>query len=394
MTTNGDDNVIGFPRHVRSTPKDDDPSGDGTQGVAEIDGCAVSEVDANVRDIEHAFDEQGDTDGEADGQNERLTLLHGGGLSHAKPNRTGVTVSALSPTFSSPALPGTRFTGLGRHDAPLKRFRHERTTPPLWSASATWRDLVQERDVPAMSDLPARWGTDWTVTYRHGKNTLTASVASVGIGDLLIADPIRVNSWHPNKTARAGLRFVHSTGYHHAHESLFERKLLYVLDFDDATAIASQPFTLTWHDGHRYRHHTPDFLVEVDGHIVIINTRPAALVKDQLVEDATAVGEVCLSRGWDHSLVVGYSLPGITTVETVETHANSTDHLGYTDEVLDLLTTYGPTAFADVCDAFEAPLLARATLQRLVWERQVSVDLNAPLQDWSLVALPGEETQP
>ena len=200
-----------------------------------------------------------------------------------------------------------------------------------------------------------------------------------------------MNSWHPNKTSRAGLRYMQSTELHHAHESLFERKLLAALDFHGVSEVAAQPFTLTWHDGTRDRHHTPDFLALIDGRMVVINTRPVELVKDRLLEDSAAVGEVCLSRGWEHALVVGYPLPAFTTVETVRVHANAHDPLGYGDTIIEFLDEFGPTEFDTVCRQFDAHIVARAILQRLIWERRVSIDLNRPLEDWTLVALPGQE---
>ena len=278
-----------------------------------------------------------------------------------------------------------------RHDQPLQRYQPEDTRPALWSAEAGWTDIARLHPVPARRNLPTGWGRQWTITYRHGKTDHTEPVATVSAQDLIVSDPVRLNSWHPKKTSRAGLRYMHSTNRHHAHESLFERKLLGVLDFDGVTEVSSQPFTLTWHDGHRTRHHTPDFLALIDGQVVVINTRPAELVNDRLLDDASALGEACLSRGWDHALVVGYALPAYTTIETVEAHARDDDRLGYGDAITDLLRAHGPTKFDEVCRHFDGHLVARAILQRLIWERRVSIDLNRNLEDWTLVSLPDEE---
>ncbi|GAA4704215.1 hypothetical protein GCM10023349_22160 [Nocardioides conyzicola] len=278
-----------------------------------------------------------------------------------------------------------------RHDQPLPRYQPEHNRPALWSAQARWTDVVIQHTVPERPGLPQGWGYRWTLTYRHGSLDRTAPVAVASTADLLTADPVRVNSWHPKKTSRAGLRYMHSTGRHHAHESLFERKLLCVLDFAGAAEVVSQPFTLTWHDGTRERHHTPDFLALIDGQVIVINTRPAERLNNRLLDDAAALGEVCLSRGWGHALVVGYELPAYTAIETVETHARDHDRLGYGETILDLLRVRGPMEFAAVCHSVDGHLVARAILQRLIWERQVSVDLNRNLEDWTLVALPNAE---
>lgn len=294
----------------------------------------------------------------------------------------------------SPLSPFPVLHDSARHEPPLLRFKPEPAGPPVWSAGAGWHDLTQRQIIPALpTSLTPGWTHRWSITVRHGLNDLTSSVAVVAESDLLAADPIRRNSWHKNKKSRAGLRFLQATGRLHAHESLFERKLLCALDYHGAAEVVSQPFTLTWHDGGRERNHTPDFLVLTDGLITVVNTRPAALVTDRLIQDCAAVGEVALSRGWDHALVVGYPTPGFTIIDTVAAHSDTPDHLGYSEDILDFLDVNGSTPFEAVCAQFAAPVMARALLQRLVWERQVSLDLNSPLEDSALVALPGREVR-
>lgn len=281
-----------------------------------------------------------------------------------------------------------------RHDQPRLRYTPEPSGPPVWSATAGWQDLTDRHPVDPLTALAPGWTAQWALTFAHGEQHNTSTVATVSEADLVAADPIRVNSWHKNKTSRAGLRFMQATGRLHAHESLFERKLLCALDFHGATNVVSQPFTLTWHDGVRERNHTPDFLVEIDGSLTVINTRPAVRVNERLLEDCAAVGEMCLSRGWDHALVVGYRLPEFTIIDTVSDHWDASDHLGYSEDILDLLADSGPTAFDTISAQFDALVVARAALQRLIWERRVSIDLTMPLSDATLVALPGEEVRP
>lgn len=359
---------------------------------------ADHESDANIR-FEHLFEtvlgsyssEGHNADGtESDGgQIPRLTLLEGG-VTHRPSVPVGVPVSTIQqshPVQFSPLYQGVR------HEPPAMRYKRPPAEPPLWSATADWNQLTHQRVIT--TELPtANWTSEWTLTYRHGKNTHTTTVASVSPGDLLAADPIRVNSWHKKKTSRAGLRYMNSTDELHAHESLFERKLLRVLDFDGATAVSSQPFTLTWHDGTRNRHHTPDFVADIDGQLTVINTRPEPLVKPRLVEDAQAIAALCASRGWNQALVVGYPLPAFTVIETVGAHANANDHLGYGENILETVSEEGPVPFGDLANRFDSPVLARAVIQRLIWQREVSVDLAMSLEDTTLVALPGQEVRP
>lgn len=273
---------------------------------------------------------------------------------------------------------------------PVLRYRPP-APRPLWSAAATWRDLTQRRPVPEAVPPAAGWTSRWTVTYRHGQTETTETVAAVSPAALLSSDPIRVNTWHARTTTRSGLHFLSSTGELQSHESLFERDLLVLLDFDGVTVVASQPFTLIWHDGQRRRRHTPDFMIVSDGLPTVVNCRPAPLVSDSLLENCSAVGEVCLARGWAHALVTGYPRPPFTVVSTVAATRNCDDPYGYGEDMQERLASDGPIEFARLADAFPASAIARAVLQRLIWDRDVSVDLSRLLADDTLVALPGWE---
>lgn len=273
---------------------------------------------------------------------------------------------------------------------PILRYRSP-AAPPLWSADATWRDLTAQRPVEAMS-LPDRgWTSRWTATYRHGQTEVTEAVATVSPGDLLSSDPIRTNTWHARTMTRSGLHFVASTGELQAHESLFERDLLVVLDFDAVTAVASQPFTLSWHDGERQRKHTPDFMIVAGGAPTVVNVRPASLVNDALLENCAAIAEVSVARGWGHALVTDYPRPPFTVLSTIAATRNCDDPYGYGEDILERLAIDGPVPFARLADSFPAPAFARAIIQRLIWDREVTVDLSRLLVDDTLVALPGQE---
>jgi hypothetical protein len=58
--------------------------------------------------------------------------------------------------------------------------------------------------------------------------------------------------------------------------------------------------------------------------------------------------------------------------------------------MLDLLAEAGPSRFGAVVAATETPVLARAVLQRLIWDREVTVDLARLLTDETLIALAPE----
>lgn len=291
----------------------------------------------------------------------------------------------------SPSSPASTSATDRRHDEPLLRYQAEHSRPALWSSAATWQDLTERRTISTGPSLAHGWTTQWSVIYADGTGETTATVTDVSVAALLDSDPIRTASWHPNATARAGLHYVSATDEHSFHDSLFERNLLIALDFHGVSRLASQPFTLTWRDGARDRRHTPDFIIEADRIITVVNVRPTDLVNDRLLEDCAAIAEVCLARGWQHALVVGYPRPAFTNLAHVAAHRTAEDSAGYAEDILDLLAECGPTPFGQLADKFEGPVVARAIIQRLIWDREVSIDLNRMLGDATLVALPGEE---
>lgn len=193
---------------------------------------------------------------------------------------------------------------------PVLRYDPDRDRQPLPSHCATWLDIC-ETTTAHDDHAPATttgWPDRWSVTYRHGDEEHTASAREAEPVDLLDADPVRNSTWHAHSKARAGLHYMASTQRLHWHESLFERDLLVALDFDEGLDdVASQPFTLTWHDGISWKKHTPDFAAVIHGEMWIINVRPAPLVKPQLLANAAATRAVCALRGWQEAVVVGYS---------------------------------------------------------------------------------------
>ncbi|MDP9417447.1 MAG: TnsA-like heteromeric transposase endonuclease subunit [Actinomycetota bacterium] len=276
---------------------------------------------------------------------------------------------------------------------PVVRYDPDRDREPLPSHTASWLDVCHTST--AHDDykpvLTTGWPDRWSVAYRHGEDEQTATVREVNPVDLLDADPIRNSTWHRNSRARAGLHFMATTERLHWHESLFERELLIALDFDEGfNDLASQPFTLSWHDGHRLRSHTPDFAAVIDGEMWIVNVRPAPLVKPQLLENAAATRAMCALHGWREALVVGYAQPAHTVLKTIGAARRTADPYSLGGEMLDLLADWGPTRFGDLVAATGVPVLARAVLQRLIWDREAAIDLTRLLTDETYVALPAE----
>lgn len=277
---------------------------------------------------------------------------------------------------------------------PVLRYDPARDREPLASHTASWLDICETSTAHHEQEtvLATGWPDRWSVRYCNDEGEHVATVREVEPTDLLDADPIRNSTWHARSTARAGLRYMASTGRLHWHESLFERNLLITLDFDRGfNDVASQPFTLTWQDGSVERKHTPDFAAVIDGEMWVINVRPQPLVKPQLLANAAATRAMCALRGWHEALVVGYSQPAHTVLATIGAARQTADPYSLGDQMLDLLDARGPSRFGDLVAATTAPALARAVLQRLIWDREVTIDLNRLLTDETVVALPMAE---
>ncbi|WNV74453.1 hypothetical protein [Geodermatophilus sp. DSM 44513] len=310
-------------------------------------------------------------------------------LVDALPFRTGLSLRDLqrTPVDDLETLLGVRLL------PPVLRYDPDRDRPSLSSHDAAWLDLCETTTAhhPHAPALATGWPDRWSVTYRNDEGEHAESVREVDPVDLIDADPMRNSTWHAHSRARAGLHHMSSTDRLHWHESLFERELLVALDFDKGLDdVTSQPFTLTWHDGTAWKKHTPDFAAVIHGEMWIINVRPAPLVKPQLLANAAATRAVCALRGWQEALVVGYAQPALTVLKTIGAARRTADPYTLGDQMLDLLDQQGPTRFGDLVAATEAPLLARAVLQRLIWDREATVDLNRLLTDETTVSLTPE----
>lgn len=278
---------------------------------------------------------------------------------------------------------------------PVLRYAPDRDRPSLLSAAASWLDICEttsaHHDHAHAPALTTGWPDRWSLTYHDAEGEHAVSVREADPVDLIEADSIRNSTWHARSTARAGLHYMAATGRLHWHESLFERDLLVALDFTEGlNDLASQPFTLTWHDGQVWHKHTPDFAAVIDGEMWIINVRPAPLVKPQLLANAAATRAMCTLHRWQEAVVVGYSQPALTVLKTIGAARRTDDLVALGGQMLDLLAERGPSRFGEVVATTEAPALARAVLQRLIWDREVTVDLNRVLTDETLVALSPE----
>jgi hypothetical protein len=258
-------------------------------------------------------------------------------------------------------------------------------TTPVPSAEATWTDLCERQHVSA-EHLDLTDFDQWTITYRPDRATkLRVRAAHAVASHVLAGQPLLSGTWHRTATARAGLHYLTSMDRLQSYASWFERNTLMALDFARPTTVASQPFQLSWtSDGHTQKH-IPDFAANIDGQVWVIDCRPAPRVDDKLLRDAAATARLCGLKGWRFALITGYRQPAHTTVTTLASTRQAADPQGYAKRMLDRLAD-GDAVWADLVNDCPAPAVARGVLQRLGWERAVSVDLSLHLDDDTVVS--------
>ncbi|WP_237302803.1 TnsA-like heteromeric transposase endonuclease subunit [Streptomyces sp. S063] len=252
----------------------------------------------------------------------------------------------------------------------------------VWSHCCGFDELVVPYAVMCGEALDPRrdWTARWTVTWQVDGSDIVCPVRDLATFPWTRAQPVRAFSWRPGQRHRPGLAFMGATGRGHGFESLAERRALTVLDFcGQVRDVLSQPFRLRFLDGAR-RTHIPDFLVATAGATLLIDVRPAHLVKESDVTVFAATGRVAASAGWRYLVVTGWRNNVADTVEALARgRRRHTDPLGLEDQLLGAADR--PRRFGELVAATSWPVLARDHLQRLLWKRRLAFDLNGPLGD-------------
>lgn len=175
---------------------------------------------------------------------------------------------------------------------------------------------------------------------------------------------------------------MEATGRGHGFESLAERRALTVLDFcGQVREVLSQPFSLRFFESDRRREHVPDFLVATAGATLLIDVRPAHLVKESDIGVFAATGRVAASAGWRYVVVTGWRDGVAGNLEALaSTRRPRSDPLGLEGHLL-AAAALGARRFGELVEATPWPVPARSQLLRLLWQRRLAFDLSGPLAD-------------
>ncbi|MEY9839507.1 hypothetical protein ABH941_004769 [Streptacidiphilus sp. EB103A] len=195
-------------------------------------------------------------------------------------------------------------------------------------------------------------------------------------------------TWRARQRHRPGLEVMASTGRGHGFESLEELKLLVALDFLRATEVLSQPFRLDFEYAGGWAWHIPDYLALIDGGMWLLDVRPMDLVKENDAVKFAAARETAAACGWRYSVVAGWRPHVWSVLDHLSSRRRlARDLLGMRDQLLAAVADLGGSAvtFAELAGRTSLPAVARASIVRLLWQRELGVDLGSPLVDGSMV---------
>lgn len=158
-------------------------------------------------------------------------------------------------------------------------------------------------------------GSSVGVALRTGVRAVTAEYVLDGVrqhcgvselGEVALEEtsPMRTFPDYPHKRNYSGSFYSAVTGGHVVFESLFERSVLMVLEYDsDVVAVAAQPVGIRW-PGVNRRPRVPDFFLRYrSGEGVLVDARPAELIDDRARRSFDATAQVCAEAGLGYRVV-------------------------------------------------------------------------------------------
>jgi hypothetical protein len=160
-----------------------------------------------------------------------------------------------------------------------------------------------------------------------------------------------------------------------------------LMDFDpDVRAVSSQPFWLHWRDEeNRSRRHAPDFFARKgDGTAAVIDVRPDDRVPAWDAETFAATAEVCGAAGWEYRRAGDLDPVVVANMRWLSRYQH---RRCLVPEVAAVLLE----SFAGGRGLFEGAELAGDRLRvlpvlfHLMWRRQLTADLTAPLGTSTIV---------
>lgn len=212
---------------------------------------------------------------------------------------------------------------------------------------------------------------------------VTTTLGEVNGADVVRGRPVRSFPTRPGQQNYPGWLWAATTGALIGYESLLERDRLWLADFDPQVRwIAGQPFWMSGRDGSRLRRHVPDFLLDTEDGLVVVDVKPAAMLTVPAVAEALAwCGRLCVDRGWSYEVWSGEDPILLRNVRFLAAGRRgwATD-----DDLLGKVAGHATPGLtlAQVTDLAEKHgdySTTRTALLALLWSGRCRVDLTKPL---------------
>ena len=178
-----------------------------------------------------------------------------------------------------------------------------------------------------------------------------------------------------------------STGNLIAYESFLESKWMMLLDFDpDVVAFCGQPFTFDGVDTDGPFIHTPDlFARRIDGSGLLLDVKnPNEIGKPDVMLQARRTTAACERIGWQYRMV---GEPDRQPMANIAWLAGFRRPLHAGAELIAPLLTLAaqPVSLAELLRLQPVPELARPVVFHLLWHNRLSLDLQQPLRETTVV---------
>jgi hypothetical protein len=153
------------------------------------------------------------------------------------------------------------------------------------------------------------------------------------------------------------------------------------MDFDPAVAaVASQPFWLRWREeGDRARRHAPDYFARrQDGSAVVVDVRPDDRIPERDAETFAVTAAACESAGWEYRRSGDLDPVLVANVRWLSRYRHPRCLVPQVAVVL-LEAFAGGRGLFEGAEAAGDRLRVLPVLFHLMWQRQLTADLPAPL---------------
>lgn len=225
------------------------------------------------------------------------------------------------------------------------------------------------------------------VEYVDADNTIQRLHADPDVAtDFTPAAAIREIHTFPGATNTPGRFWAQSGNAYLPYESYHESRWLQLLDYDPAVVyIMTQPLTLTAFDEDGDFSHTPDvFVRRADGGASLIDiTIPRRRKHPDVLRKANASAALCRALNWTYFLVAGLPQPMSVNVDWLSSCRRTKPEAAMLDALLQTATE--PVTLRDLWLRNAPATLAKPATGYLLWNRLLHIDINAPMDERSLV---------